>query len=117
MAAARIGQAYGMGHHQVLIYLHEAREAGQATPVYSNPGGVIRGWVPAGVEVKQTLAEQRAIQAADVVKRLYAGKPVSAEFVARHLGKPAGSVARWLNAAMRMKLVRRPASGYGWMPV
>ncbi|MEQ8789516.1 MAG: hypothetical protein RIC55_24695 [Pirellulaceae bacterium] len=117
VTATEIGLAYGMGHHQVLVYLHMAKDAGQATPVFSNPGGVIRGWVPAGVEVKHTLAEQRAMQAADAVKHLFAGKPVTARVVARHLDRPEGSVARWLDTAKRMKLIRRPPSGYGWMPI
>ncbi|MEQ8784812.1 MAG: hypothetical protein RIC55_00875 [Pirellulaceae bacterium] len=116
VTSTEIGLAYGMSYSRVLVYLHMAQEAGQATPVFSNPSGVIRGWVPAGVGVKHTLAEQRAMQAADAVKHLFAGKPVTARVVARHLDRPEGSVARWLDAAKQMKLIRRPASGCGWMP-
>lgn len=116
VGSSRLGRSYGMSHHQVLIYLHMAKDAGQATPVFSNVGGVIRGWVPANVEVKHTLAEQKAIRAADAVKRLYAGEPVSMTVVAQELDKPVGTVARWLNAAERMKLVRKPPSRYGWLP-
>ena len=116
VSSVRIGRSYGMGHHQVLIYLRMAERAGQATPVLSNAGGVTRGWVPANVEVKHTLAEQKAIRAAEAVKHLYSGEPVPLRFVARHLNKPKGTIARWLNAPKRMKLVRKPDSGMCWLP-
>ena len=116
VGSVAIGRLYGMNHHQVLVYLHMAKDAGQATPVYSNAGGVIRGWVPEGVEVKHTLAEKKALQTAEVLKRIYVGKPVTARLVAEQLGKPTGTVARWLVLAASMKLVRKAPTGYGWLP-
>ena len=39
VSSARIGKGpNGMRHHQVLLYLHMAKKAGRATPVFSNPG-------------------------------------------------------------------------------
>jgi len=116
VSSVRIGRSYGMSHHQVLIYLHMAKHAGQATPVFSRAGGVIQGWVPGHVEVKHTRVEERAIKAADAVKQLFSGEPVSAKRVSQLLNRPTGTVVRWLKAAEQMKLVRKPASGWGWMP-
>ncbi len=115
VTSVRIGQVYGMGHHQVLIYLHMAKSDGRAKPVFSNAGGVIRGWVPADAEVRHTLAEERAINAAETVKRLFAGKPVATRQVARELKKPVKTVRRWLNLARDMELIRKPDSQQGWI--
>lgn len=104
-----------MEHAQALKYLHAAKEGGRATPVYSSPGGAIRGWVPAGVDVTETLAEQKARRAAAAVKELSIdGKPVSAAAVGRHLGVSKGTVARWLKLAETMKLVHSMHHS-GWL--
>ncbi len=43
VTSVRIGQVYGMGLHQVPIYLHMAKSDGRAKPVFSKAGEVIRG--------------------------------------------------------------------------
>lgn len=116
VGSVRIGKAYGMSHHRVLIYLHKARDAELATPVLSGAGGVIRGWVPAHVGAVPTLAERKAMRAADAVKALTAEAPVSARAVGRHLDVSYGTIRRWLQAAERMGLIRRSSAPRGWEP-
>ncbi len=116
VGSVRIGKAYGMGHCQVLIYLHKARDAELATPVLSSAGGVIRGWVPARVGAVPTLAERRAMRAADAVKALATEGPVSTRAVGRHLDVSYGTIRRWLQAAERMGLIRRSSAPRGWEP-
>lgn len=113
-SSVRIGKAYGIGHHQVLIYLHKAKDAELATPVLSGADGVVWGWVPAHVGPVPTLADQKAARAADAVKVLAAKGPASGGVVARHLDVPSETVRRWLQTAERMKLVRRSSSPPGW---
>ena len=116
VGSVAIGEAVGMKHRQVLKYLHAAKEDGRAKPVESSPGGIIRGWVPAHVEVQETLAEQKAKRAASAVSELSAdGKLVSASAVSRHLDVPEGTVGRWLKVAESMQLVRSEPRR-GWMP-
>ena len=58
VGSVAIGEAVKMEHRQVLKYLHAAKDDGRAKPVYSGSGGIVRGWVPAHVEVSGSLAEQ-----------------------------------------------------------
>jgi len=117
VGSVAIGEAVKMEHRQVLKYLHAAKDDGRAKPVYSGSGGIVRGWVPAHVEVSGSLAEQKARRAASAVKELFIdGKLVATRAVARHLDVPAGTVGRWLKVAEAMNLVRsKPRQG--WMPV
>jgi hypothetical protein len=115
IGSVAIGNACKMEHAQVLKYLHRAKDDGRATPVWSGPGGVIRGWVPAKVAVTESIAERNAQRVADAVEKLTATRTlVSASAVARHLDVPEGTVARWLKIAELMKLVRSK-SRRGWM--
>ena len=84
VSSVRIGRSYGMSYHQVPMYLHMAKDAGQATPIFSKVGGEIQGWVPGSVEVKHTPAEQRAIKAAEAGKHLFSGEAVSTRLVGKH---------------------------------
>lgn len=117
VGSIRIGEAYGMKSAQVLNYLHKARDRGLATPVLSSAKGTIRGWVPAHAGPMAPLAEQHAILAADAVKALSSGSPVSSVTIGEHLDVSSATAVRWLRTAERMKLVRRLSSPQGWMLV
>ncbi len=96
-----------MEHAQVLKYLHRAKDEGRASPVMSGPDGIIRGWVPASAAPSESIIEQNARRAAEVVKQLSTdGELISANTVARQINAKQATVARWLTQAERMKLVR-----------
>ncbi len=117
VGAAAIGKEVGMLHRRVLDYLHQAKDAGKVTPVYSSDGGVIRGWVPGHVVVTQTIAETNAHKAAAAVRTLSGnGEHVSTRTLAKHLGTPWKTVARWLKVAQGMQLVK-PKHGCGWIAI
>jgi len=116
VGSGAIGRAVGMQHRQTLKYLHVAKEQGRVKAVEKRAGGQIAGWVPANVQVTASVAEQKARRAAAVVCELCLNAElVSASRVARHLLVPAGTVARWLKQAERMKLVRS-VPYRGWKP-
>ncbi len=117
VGSAAIGKEVGMMHRRVLDYLHQAKAAGKVTPVYSSDGGAIRGWVPGHVVVTQTIADQNAHKAAAAVRTLSRnGEYVSTRTLAKHLGTPWKTVARWLKVAQGMQLVK-PKHACGWIAI
>ena len=117
IGSGKIGTAYGMGYHQILIYLHQANEAGLVRAVYTKEGGPIRGWVPANSDYISSVAEQKAMRAAEAVRNMANGKPVSTKAVALSLQVPSGTLIRWLNVALSKGLIRQPENGRGWLPL
>ena len=116
VGSVAIGEAVQMEHRQVLKYLHEVKDDGRVKPVLSSANGIIRGWVPAHVEVPESLAEQKARRAASAVRELQVdGGLVTANAVARHLRVPVGTIGRWLKVAESMRLVQSEPRR-GWKP-
>jgi len=119
VGSVAIGENYGgMEHAQVLKYLHKAKELYLVKPVYSGPKGIIRGWVPAWVDVSETILGEKVRRAVDAVKALHKRnkRPVPARALAEHLDVSRSTVRRLMNIAQGMGLVRIATSPCGWLP-
>lgn len=108
-----------MQSHQTLVYLHQAKDQGRARPVPTNNPKRFKGWVPAAVDVPESVLDHSAKLVAATLADRFEGKPISGSAIARAVGRDVRHVRHvrsWLAHAESLGLVQQTDTRRGWIP-